>query len=450
MKTFGTSSVWKRVDGSALMAAAIAAAVLGIMVVSYLTWVTNEYRFSKRSNLWAEALYLAEAGSELGCAELNFPYRQGGSAFLTDNGWTMVGGDAYQKTVTGFTDSSGNTIGNLAVLVSGVSGTNPVIRGIGTATAAQGPATSRAIQIWLKKRSSYSRAIVAKRQITMNGGSYIDSFDSSDPSKSTGGQYDPAKRQANGGVASISSSEQAILADTIYGTAATGSSGTMLLTGSIGPTLDSSQRVTTPTAAESKGWLTHDFDLEVPNVTLPAGLSSTYNLGAIKTMTRIPSGNWQAQSLDSTSPSRPIIIDGHVRLYVTGTIRISGGGYLEISPGGSLELYVGGDVSVSGNGVVNNNGLARNNVWYGLPSSTTWAVTGNGQWVGIVYAPQVSATFGSSNGVCGSFVVDNLTVTGGSGLHYDESLAGWGGGVNRGYTAGTWQELRYVNGSWVP
>jgi len=92
------------------------------MVVSYLTWVTNEYRLSKRSRNWAQALYLAEAGLDVAMAELNFPYRTQGPlyAFQSANGWTAAGPSSYTKSVTGFTNATGAVVGDFSVTVANV------------------------------------------------------------------------------------------------------------------------------------------------------------------------------------------------------------------------------------------------------------------------------------------------------------------------------------------
>ena len=381
--------------------------------------------------------------SELG----SFPYMQGGLAFSTVNGWSAAGGGAYQKTVTGFKDSSGNTIGDFSVVVSGVGGKNPIIQGVGTAAEASGPATSRAVQIWLKKRSSFPFALAAKQEITMNGGAYVDSFDSSDSAKSTGSAYDPAKQQANAVVASLSPGT-ALQLTTIYGTASTTLSADLTLSGSIGPTLDPSLRATTVVGAETKGWVTHDLNLTIPDVTLPAGLSGASNLGTISSGMTISSGDWQANSITCSDSTKPILVTGQARLYVKGDFKTTGQGYLQISPGASLEIYIGGNVAVAGGGVVNKSGLAANNQWYGLTSSTDWKVSGGAEWLGTVYAPQASVKFTGNSDSFGAFVANDFTISGGAGFHYDEALS-VSTGVGQGYSVVTWQELRYVDGSWV-
>jgi hypothetical protein len=435
---------WQREDGSALMAAAVAACILGIMVTGFLAWVTNEYRLTQRSNSWTQSLFLAEAGLEVGCAEINYPYLQGGSAFSANDGWSPAGSGGYQKTVTDFKDSNGNTVGSFSVLVSGLNGSTPTIQGVGTATQSQGPSTGRAIQIWLKQRSSFPYALAAKEQINMNGGTYVDSFDSSDSAKSTGGIYDASKQQANAIVASMSATP-ALQLTTIYGTASTTASGGVSLSGSIGPTLDPLLRATTVGDAETQGWVTHDLNISIPDVALPSGLNTAPNLGVIGSGQTVSSGDWQADSVDCKNS---ILIIGHVRLYVRGDFTTTGQGNLQISPGASLEIYIGGNVKLAGGGVINGSGLAANNQWYGLASSTDWKVAGGGQWLGTVYAPEASIKFTGNSDSFGAFVANDFTINGGAAFHYDEALKNLSGG-NQKYSVATWQELRYVDGSWV-
>jgi len=79
--------------------------------------------------------------------------------------------------------------------------------------------------------------IRTKGTINFSGGGSLDSFDSSDPRYSTLGQYDPAKRQANGLALSNSGVADAIHVDTahIYGSVSTGPSATVTVnSGAVG------------------------------------------------------------------------------------------------------------------------------------------------------------------------------------------------------------------------
>src|SRR5713101_3284582 len=62
-----------------------------------------------------------------------------------------------------------------------------------------------------------TRGITLRQTFVMNGGGFIDSFDSSDPFKSTNGQYDIAKRQSHGDVGLINSTGSTLNSNYLYG-----------------------------------------------------------------------------------------------------------------------------------------------------------------------------------------------------------------------------------------
>ncbi len=87
--------------------------------------------------------------------------------------------------------------------------------------------------------------LVANRGIDLHGNSlYLDSFDSTDPTKSTNGVYDVAYRRPNGNVAlggSLTDSLTNLASANLYGYVFTGPTGTVTIgaTGTIGPTFAS-------------------------------------------------------------------------------------------------------------------------------------------------------------------------------------------------------------------
>ena len=94
----------------------------------------------------------------------------------------------------------GTVIGNLSITVSnlvGSSALNPVIIAVGTATNTTGhaPAVARAIKTTLYRSSIFPVGLMSKVSLDMNGNNiYVDSYDSSDPTKSTtNGLYSAAR-----------------------------------------------------------------------------------------------------------------------------------------------------------------------------------------------------------------------------------------------------------------
>ncbi len=190
--------------------------------------------------------------------------------------------------------------------------------------------------------------------------------------------------------------------------------------------------------------------MDIPDAQLPSGLASAYNLGNVSNSIGIYGGSWRMSSLDLRH-SEYMQINGHVRIYVSGNTTVSGSARFIIQPGATLEFYSGGSIMIAGNGVVNLTDRAINNRFYGLNSSTTWSIAGNGQWVGTVYAPnaRVRLLGGGVNGdMSGSIIGKSITLDGQVSFHYDESL----NTNNRptGYLVASWQSLRLEGGSWVP
>lgn len=453
--------------GSALISAAIASGILSIVIASFITFLTNEYILNFRSHRWTQSLHLAEGGIEIAFAELNYPFYRNNSPFQSAAGW-VAGGTAgtYTMTVSNLTSTTGEAVGDVTITVTGATtgSAYPKVQAVGTCkTWPHGPLTSRAILATLAISSQFPVGLMSKNRMDMNGNNiYTDSYDSTDVSKSTSGLYDATKKQANGSVASngtVTNSFSIGNAD-IYGNAYTGIGGSVALGsgGSIGPTFVVADRATTVAAAVSKGWLRSDFNVDVPDVTLPAGATSwPYAVGGSHSIAKdetLTSGDYRIDNISLTSSERKdtLLITGNVRLYITGNVNLSGTSQIVVTNGASLKVYINGNVSLGGNGVINNAVTPINNQWYSTASAaTTWSISGNGRWIGTVYAPKGNMTMnggGSSGDMSGGIVANNITLNGQVQFHYDESLRNSDTGA--GYTVQSWQELRYVSGAWVP
>jgi hypothetical protein len=289
----------------------------------------------------------------------------------------------------------------------------------------------------------------------MNGNRvYTDSFDSTDSTKSSSGLYSFAKRQPNGDIASndtIINSVNVGNAD-IYGQVMTGPGGTVYMAnnGSVGPTFVEANRATTVQQGIDNGWIRNDFAVDIPNVSLPAGATAWSSVGNINNNHTLSGGDYLASSVSLSGNNKLIITNGTVRLYVTGNASVSGNGQIAVAGNAKLEVYVAGSVSIAGNGVVNGSGLAANNQWYGLPTSTSWSVNGNGFWIGTMYAPNASFALngGGANGdMSGAVVADRITLNGTVQFHYDEALRS--GQFSLGYLVASWQAYHWNGSTWV-
>jgi hypothetical protein len=117
-----------------------------------------------------------------------------------------------------------------------------------------------------------------------------------------------------------------------------------------------------------------------------------------------------------------ILVQGKVRLYVTGNFDVTGNSKVEILPGGSLEIYIGGTGNISGNGIVNDTQLASRCAVYGLNSCKILTYSGTSSFIGKVYAPHAAFTLTGTSDAYGSFVANSFNCQGTMGLHYDEAL----------------------------
>lgn len=441
--------------GSVLLSAAMTAGIFAILIAGVLTYLSNEYNLNFRSHRWNQSFHLAEAAVETGIAEYNYQYYQGSNGFQFSRGWTSLGGNSYSKTVANLTDTSGNVVGTIYVKASNINTNNPTFQGVGTVTSSnyRGQNIARAVQVSLAPSPMFPLGLMSLTTIDLNGNNiYTDSFDPSDPTKSTGGQYDPSKRQPNGNIGTDDTviNSVSIGNANVYGTVSTGVGGSVTMgpSGTIGPTFTSP--ATSVSQAQADGWIQSDFDVSIPDVTLPSGLSTATPEGTINNSTTLSSGDYQASSI-SLSGNKTLTITGNVRIYVSGDMSISGNASISIATNASLKIYAAGSVSVAGNGIVNSTGSATSLELFGLPTSTSWNVNGNGQWVGTVYAPEAALRIsggGSTGDVSGAFVTKSITLDGHTNFHYDESLKKTGPIV--GYLAASWQELHYEGGNWVP
>jgi hypothetical protein len=447
-------------QGSVFITVVVAASILGIVGGAILSYLSNEYNLNVRGHGWNQSLHLAESAVEIGFAELNYQDFFGANGFQSARGWASGGvAGSYVKSVTNFSDNTGALIGSLTITVSGLSGLNPQILGVGTYNCPRGSNVTRAVQVNTSKVSQFPVAMMSKNRMDMNGNKiYTDSFDSTDVSKSTNGQYDAAKRQANGNVASKGTIVDSLNIGNaeIYGVAYTGVGGTVTIgaQGSVGPSF--TQRDTTLAQALADGFVQSDFNVDVPDAVLPAGAGSWSYVGTgggISKDTTLTSGDYRTGgiSLINNSKKDTLTINGNVRLYVDGNVSLSGISQIIISSNSSLTVYVSGSVSLTGNGIINQNGTAQKDVWYGLTSSTSWTIAGNGYFTGAIYAPSATVSVkggGSSGDFNGSIVANNITLTGQVKIHYDEALRQANTGA--GYMVCSWTEMRNVNGAWVP
>jgi len=459
-----------RSQGSILVWTVMTIAVLSLLAAEVIRLVTLKYESALQTATWQEALLAAESGIDLGIVELRK------SLFPAPNnawqGWNNTPGDgvvSYGLTTiptsglagtpmtievnvdapNAFVDPTNGwqyyrirTIGTMPITGSGHVTDNKqdnrlrrlslrferFTNGILTAHAVSSPQVSRRIEAVVKPVSSFAQAIMSVGVIDLtNQNIVVDSYDSTDSTKSTNGLYDVAKRQQNGDIATDGNLIDAGNAH-IYGDVAT-NSGTVAGAANItGTERDDFYQEPIPIGAPT--WVS--FNSTITNAPNTTTLTANATQGASVARYQLSSISLHSNQTLTLAGAA----DGsttYIEIYVTGDISFSGTSQLVVQPGVKAKIYFAGNVDVAGNGIVNSNNQPGDLQLFGIQPSDGISrhvnLGGNGQIVSAVYAPNHDVTIngGGTNGhVFGSVVGRSVTMTGVTNLHYDEALSTMG------------------------
>ena len=459
-----------RSHGSILVWTVMTIAILSLLGAEVIRLVSIKYQSALQTATWQEALLAAESGIDLGIVELRK------SLFPAPNhawdGWNNTPGNgvvSYGLTTIPNAGLAGTPMTievNVDAPASFVDPTNgwqyyrirtvgtmPITglprvadnkqdnrlrklslrferftNGILTAHAISSPQVSRRIEAIVRPVSSFDEAIMSVGTIDLtNQNIVIDSYDSSDPTKSTNGLYDVAKRQENGDIATDGSVIDAGNAH-IYGDVAT-NSGTVTGAANITGT-ERTDFYQEPIPVSAPSWTSYNGTVtSVTNTTtLTANAISGSSVSRYQLSTISLSGGKTLTLAGDSSGSQT-----YIEIYVTGDISSSGNSQIVVQPGVSAKIYFAGNVDVSGNGIINSNNQPGDLQLYGIqpPAGSNEHVnlSGNAQLTAAVYAPDHTVTVsggGSSGHVFGSIVGSTVTMTGVTNLHYDEHLGSVG------------------------
>ena len=287
----------------------------------------------------------------------------------------------------------------------------------------------------------YSRALLAQDSIKMSGSALIDSFDSSDATKSTNSLYDAAKRQSNGDIASNSSGELSDLNDKyVYGDA-------------------SSNGGVIHDTANVQGNVYNNFTTDIAPVGKPVWSTFNVNPVAIKdpsstvTLQGGPVGspqNFKLTELKISHDSRRLILAPHetgaesyINIWVTGKMSVLGNGYIEQQPGVHVQIFCEDDITIGGGGFVNQSNIAANLQVFGInPESGTPKVhlSGGAGFTGVLNAPEFPLEISGNGTFVGAVIAKSVKFGGNGGFHYDEALANFSANGGTKYQYASWIE----------
>jgi Tfp pilus assembly protein PilX len=411
-------------QGYVLVTSLIISLAVGIVAVGLLKLTLQEYRLAMRSAAYTRALHAAESGAELAADEF-VRQIQGGSAW---SGWSTSG---FTRTLQNtLTNAAGDTLSSYSVAAVSSGAGICTVTSTGTVSLA-GQTIERAIRITLLENtdesSFFKYGILSKAAIHLGGSVKADSYDSTDPTKSTNGQYDPSKATQNATLATLSSDDPAIEV-----------SGGAQLNGISSFSVGEGGTVRIPNWwwPPYSGIITYDAAQEIEDVEVP--ISQTPN-GSIdtgpwkqrfQTLTVNGTQDMSLESIKVVSDGRLTITgSGKLRVYVDEKMTVSGSGRISIVPNPSsadlkVEFYVNDKVSIAGSGLLNNTHLAANCSIWATENCSEVKVTGNSGFIGTIYAPYSDVDLTGSSFASGAFLGGSVKFTGNTRFYIDESLIG--------------------------
>jgi hypothetical protein len=466
--------------GSVLVWTVLVIGILSLIAMETLRLVTAKYQNALQTSTWQEALLAAESGIDLAIVELRKSlYPQPNHAW---DGWNNPPGNqvtGYELTTIPNAGLSGTpmtieanvdapsqlidptnswqyyrirTVGTIPITGPARTSDNPqdtklrrlslrwerFTNGILMAHSLNAPQVSRRIEAIVRPISAFDQAIMSVGVVDLtNQNIVVDSYDSSDPTKSTNGLYDPAKRQENGDIATDGQLIEAGNAQ-IYGDVATNTgtvSGAANITG-----IERTDFYQEPIPIGAPSWADSSSASITGTTTINANATkgsaaSRYTFSSVSL-----SGNKTLTLAGNANGSQT-----YIEIYVIGDMSVTGTGQIVVQPGVTATIYFGGNVDISGNGVLNINNQPGDLMLYGIQpptnSSEHVSIGGNSQITASIYAPghDVTVNGGGTNGhVYGSIVGKTVTMTGVSNLHYDERLGSTG--VINNYKIVSWFE----------
>src|SRR5258706_8336839 len=445
MKIISHSRNRARQQGSALVITLLVSVIIGLILGSYLMLIQSQNLSVARAQAWNSGIATAEAGVEEALAHLNTSSLFTSLPPLNTDGWQADGTRVYVPR---------RYVGNDYYDVSIFGAANPVIYATGyTTVPISGKILTRVLRVNTAPKPMITSAMVAMTNISLSGSGIVtDSYDSTDPAKSTNGDYDPAKAGNKGDLVTNSNSTDknrpaiALGNGQIKGHVRTGPTGLVTMNGA---SVGDAAWVNGGNLGIESGYYLNDVNVTLPDVQIPYTSALPLPAKAILNILpdyTLPAGDYYVNgsiNLSGTSKTN-FLIAGNVRLYRTGDFIAKG--KVAVCPGGLCVLYVGSKDTAH----PTSTGLgtfyvdrAQNFQYFGLPNNTAITYGGGNDFRAVLFAPQAGLKLGGGGGTdyrfFGTDLGKSVSLHGHFNFHFDESLPKmqlW-----RGYIATSWEEL---------
>ena len=482
--------------GSVLTIAVLTLAILSLIAAGTLTVVSSKYNSTFQASSWQESLQGAEAGVDIAMSALatdswtgwnqvnsSTPPRSAPSGsfssptnrptsgqyyFYQPQALTHVGegnntinmfitvdtaglpldntkNQWYRIRATGTTDISGTPRASSEKLdnkLRKLSLFKDRITGLSVSNKGHAQRTIEVIAEPVVPPEFFANGLTTAGAIVLPGNGFpavIDSFDSSNSTKSTNGLYDPAKAQPNANLAMLNSTGSDFNGTPVFGTV-TYSGPPIQGTSGVKGTIATPYKTAIPPVTDPSGVF-----IPLPPINglpIPAGTKFnpaqykwtgdlTVNSGQTLTFTKVNSG----------------ANNNYVILWVTGNINLPKNAII-VQDGVNLVIYGDKNFTFDGGSFKNQNTFATNQAppasmltIYGTAASGTMYIGPDvlgDSMVGIIDAPNYTLTIETHFNFSGAITVGKANVIANAGLHFDEQLTG--SGKPKSYAYASWFE----------
>ena len=275
-----------------------------------------------------------------------------------------------------------------------------------TLAALAKPQSMRMVEILAQPKSQFTMALLLNNQLTMSGGGWIDSFDSSNPTYSTNGLYVAAKRESNAKIGINNTNGSTDLKGTyVYGSLAYSGAAPA-------------------NTSNVQGGVTTPFSKPIAPVTAPTWTSYNASPSIINNSATLTGGTQASPALYKVSS---VTVSGgkvltlapyaagqqsYIEIWVTGDFTTSGSGYILQQAGVHVTYHIQGNLNVSGSSFNNQSNVAANCIidMVNPPTGTTQTVTvsGSGNFIGVMDAPAANYDISGSANFSGALIGNTM------------------------------------------
>src|ERR1043166_5398401 len=295
---------------------------------------------------------------------------------------------------------------------SGRSGGTVTITSTGSVHLVDKTYISRTVRVLALTSKDFKFPGLVASSIFLGGDLRADSYDSSDPSASTGGFYDPAKAGAQALIATPGTGYAMGGNSFVKGYVATGPGGSVAMSGaaSVGDMNWKSKGI-------QPGHFTNNFTMALPSVTTPFDSADAPGSGTVSGTSYdyvLEGGDYMSASLNSSAYGGTMMVTGSSTLFVTGPVTLN---KIAFAPGVRLDLYVSAPSITFAPVVVG--ATAPQFTVFALPSCSNFSLNNGTIFTGLIYAPDTSLAANGHAQISGAIVGKIFSCNGTFDFHYD-------------------------------